>query len=306
MTVPRRALLAALALAGCTPDPTVTGTPHSPAAPPAPVQNPTAAAATESLAALVGAIDAGRGLDGGYRDSWADAADAAVGAIVERLLAEDPVTGGDAVFERPTATAPDPADADEAARALASAADDAVATLRAASLGALDQPLRLLYASAACAAHGLRTPGAKPVAGDAEPGHFQATTEPAAVAVALSHTWALIYGLGVGLGRLDLDDDLRALGAARLTEAKQVRNALREALTDPIEQPAAFKLPTPMGTPREIRDGWGDLELGLLDGLGRLVAAGGPDVASRLDLMVSQVDAVSTFARPLPWWPGWA
>lgn len=308
MKVRRRALLAALALAGCAPDPTVAGSPADAATSPAPTQSPASAAAATALAGLASTVEAGRAVEGqpeAYA-AWADAALAALEAVMSRLAAEDPVAGGDAVFERPTVDVAVPEDPDAAAEALEVAADGALVALTAGALGALDQPSRLLYASAASTAQGLRAVGAPPVPGEAEPGHFQATTDQAAVTVALSRTWALIYGLGVGLGRLDGDDALHAHGEARLIEAKRLRNRLREQLSGPVSQPASFEMPTAMGTPAEIREGWGGLELGLLTGIGRLVAAGGPEAPARVELMLAQTDAVSALPWPLPHWPGWA
>ncbi len=306
MKVRRRALLAALAVAGCVPDPTVDGSPAPAATPPAPTQAPAAASVAEAFERLAAAVRAGSGVAGQGYEAWADAAGAALDAVMSRLLAEDPVAGGEEVFERPASPESAPGDRQAAARVLADASDAAVAAAVAGALDATDQPLRLLYASAACSARGLRRAAVPPVPGDAEPGHFQATSDQAAVAVALSHTWALIYGLGVGLGRLDSDDDLHALGSVRLIEAKELRNRLREELTSPVDQPASFELPTPMSTPDEIRAGWGALELDLLEGIGRLVAAGGGEPDQRLDLMLAQADAVSAMDHPLPHWPGWA
>lgn len=305
MKLGRRGLLA-LAVAGCAPDPTIVGDPAP--APPAPTQSPAARAGAEALAGLAAAVHAGRAtadLGAGYPD-WADAAEAAVAALLVRLRAVDPVAGGDAVFPGPPVAVNGYATAEDAAAGLAAAADRAAATLRAGALGALAQPLRLLYASAACAAHGLRAVGPAPTVGDAEPGHFQDTSEGAALTVALSHFWALIYGLGVGLGRLPSRDPLRAHGAARLARAREVRNELRAAFTTAPLQPAVFELPTRMLTVDEIRDGWGLLELSALEGLGRLVAAGGRAAPKRLDHMLAQAVAVTAVGRPLPHWPGWA
>ena len=92
----------------------------------------------------------------------------------------------------------------------------------------------------------------------------------------------------------------------RLATAKELRNELRNALPGvaPV-QPATFELPTAMTTSEEIRAGWGALELGLLEGLGRLVAAGGPGRERWLELMVGAADSVGAMGRPLPHWPGW-
>ncbi|WP_353080744.1 hypothetical protein [Tessaracoccus lapidicaptus] len=309
MILGRRGLLAAaLALAGCTPDPTILGAPAPVPVPPSPTQSPAARAAVAALAGLAWAIDAGRApadAPEGYA-GWADAAAAAVEAVTARLLAADPVAGGEPVFPAPTPAAPAASTAAEALAALAAASDAAVAALRTGALGALNQPLRLLYGSAACLARGLRAPGPAPVPGDAEPTHFQATTEQAALAVAVSHVWALLYGLGVGLGRLPASSEFEEYAVSRLASARELRNELRSRLSEPPLQPASFELPTPMESREEIREGWALLEAGLLSGLGRLAAAGGTDAAHHLDLLVAQGDAVTALGLPLPFWPGWA
>ncbi|HSO69320.1 MAG TPA: hypothetical protein VLQ67_06735, partial [Arachnia sp.] len=301
-------VLAALLLTGCGLDPTISQ-PSLPAPEPdpSPSQSAEAAEATAAVAGLVSAIEAGRSAQDAPASfpAWADAAVAALGAVLDRLRAADPVAGGEPVFELPP---PSPATLAPAglAESLAGASTAAEDSLRRAALAAEAQPLRLLYASAACASRGLATVGAAPVEGGAEPRHFQGTTVAASLPIALSHSWALIYGLGVGIGRLDRDDPLRGLGTARLATAKELRNELRDALPGaaPV-QPATFDLPTAMTTSDEIRAGWGALELGLLEGLGRLVAAGGPGRERWLELMLGAVDSVGGMGWPLPHWPGW-
>lgn len=308
MTCGRRAVLAALLLTGCGLDPTIS----QPSLPlpepdPSPSQSAEAAEAAAAVAELMVAIEAGRSAEDAPASfpSWADAAQAALGAVLDRLRAVDPLPGGVAVFPMPAPSA-SPAAPAGLAESLARASAAAEDSLRRAALAAQAQPLRLLYASAACTARGLATVGASPVEGGAEPRHFQGTTVAASLPIALSHSWALIYGLGVGIGRLDGDDPLRRLGTARLATAKGLRNELRDALPGaaPV-QPATFDLPTAMTTSDEIREGWGALELGLLEGLGRLVAAGGPGLARWLDVMLGAVDSVGDMGWPLPHWPGW-
>lgn len=306
----RRAVLGALALTGCGLDPTVSA-PSRPAPEPSPdpTQAPEIAESALAVAALAGVIEVGRTAPeapAGYA-AWADAADAALGGVAERLGAADPVAGGEPVFPAPQPSPSATATTfGELSPAIASASAAAEAALRAAALAAGNQPLRLLLASAACTARSLAAVGPASVDDGASPRHFQGTTVAASLPIALSHVWALIYGLGVGLGRLDDDDPLAALGQARLATAKELRNVLRDALPgQPPTQPAAFGLPTPMSTADEIRAGWGVLELSVLEGLGRLVAAGGPDSARWLDLMVDQTDDVAAVGHPLTRWPGW-
>lgn len=295
----RRAVVVALLLSGCGVDATV----ESPTRPvpdpgPTPSQAPETLAAAQAVARLLAAVDA--------TPAPTEGAASALTALLDRLRAEDPVAGGEPVFASPSPP-PAPSAVAAAGETVAAAAQEAEDALRAAALAADRQPLRLLFASGACTARAHRSDGPASVQSDAAPRHFQGTTVAASLPIALSHAWALVYGLGVGLGRLDGADPLRALGAARLAAAKEVRNELRDAVPGvPPVQPASFELPTGMATSAEIRAGWGALELGLLEGLGRLVAAGGPGVPRWLDLMVAQVDAARAVGTPLPSWPGWA
>ena len=122
--------------------------------------------------------------------------------------------------------------------------------------------------------------------------------------VLLGHVWALIYGLGVGLGKLPKDDPLHAVGAARLTQARELRNQLRAELGAATpEQPAAFDLPTAMDSPASIREAWGLLEVHVLNSYARLVAADS-DPRWRI-AMRNQVQPVQATGTALTWWPGW-
>ncbi|MHA6525344.1 hypothetical protein [Tessaracoccus sp. G1721] len=310
MNCGRRAVLLALALTGCGLDPTISGSmPPAPEPAPEPTQAPEVALAAVSVAGLAGEIEAARSAadpPAGY-PAWADAAGAALGGILERLRAVDPVAGGEPAFQEEAPPPSTPGSFADAEASIAAASAAAEAPLREAALAAQGQPLRLLLASAACTARSLAAVATPSVEGDSSPRHFQGTTVAASLPIALSHVWALIYGLGVGLGRLDDDDPLAALGAARLAAAKELRNELRDALPgSPPTQPAAFDLPTPMSTSDEIRAGWGGLEVSVLEGLGRVVAAGGPGVERWLDLMIAQTDDVAAVGQPLTRWPGWA
>ncbi|NHB83875.1 hypothetical protein G7085_02120 [Tessaracoccus sp. HDW20] len=55
---------------------------------------------------------------------------------------------------------------------------------------------RLLYASAATSTSALTDRALVPATSDAAPARLQATTLEASVPIALSHAWALVYGLG--------------------------------------------------------------------------------------------------------------
>lgn len=140
--------------------------------------------------------------------------------------------------------------------------------------------------------------------GEATPGRFSAPTREAALGVAISHAWALVYGLGVGLGRLGSKDPLYEWGLSRLNTARELRNELRAALgADTPTQPAAFELPTAMDSAKTITAGWAALEQNLLEGYATAVA--GDDAPRWRALMRAQAKPMAELGAPLPFWPGW-
>lgn len=308
MSLTRRAALGAAvaALSGCAASPVITGTPRPAPSPTAAVQAPEAAAAAAAVAELASVLTALIGNPLWPEQTWAVAAAAQAAEHLSRLGALDPLGAEPrAAFDVPT---PDPAsysDAAAAQTALAYAIDAALPPLEAAAAAAPGPELRLVYASVAAATVGLRSRAQAPSMGEAQPRPLQNTTLNASLPVALGHVWALIYGLGVGLGRLDRGDPLIGAGSQRLDEARLLRNELRELLpaTGEPGQPAAFALPTSMDTAESIRAGWAELELGVLRGFGRLVAADpAPQWRARF---VQQVPAAQDFGAELDYWPGW-
>lgn len=280
MTLARRTLLlgALLACAGCTGDPTVKvpdGAEPRSRTTEEPVQAPSLARAAALIAGLreeIATADAG---------PWREAALAQCDAQLARFNSVNPFGEPDPIFTPPPASG----DAVEGLVKLAQQAEEASD--------------RLLFLSAAVATKGLEQRDSVPEAG-AEPTHVE--TLRGQVPVALSHVWALIYGLEMGLGRLSSDDPLRDQGSQRLAEAKTLRNDLRTRLEGPApSQPPAFDLATPMSTPDEIRQGWAALEVQLLESLVLLSAEAG----AKDTLWEEQVARAQGLGGRIPRWPGW-
>ncbi|GAB3822417.1 hypothetical protein GCM10028820_32950 [Tessaracoccus terricola] len=293
--------LPGVALAGCAPSPVVTGGPSAPFSPTPtdPVQAPGAARAaawtTEVLALLATAPEA--------EAEWAAAATVQAQVHLARLDSADPlVPEAEPVFTTPPAPDAAPADFDAALEALLG---DGVELFTGLVGAAGTQPERLLHASLAAAAAGLRNRSLPPVPGEGEPIRFPETTFEGSLLVALSHVWALLHGLEVGLGRLS-DGDTRDAAATRLASARQLRNDLRAAVEgESPEQEVAYELPNAMATAEEVRAGLALLEEGVLDALARLVASG-PEGDRWVAPMLRQVPRVQSWGGPLPHWPGWA
>ncbi|WP_344676847.1 hypothetical protein [Tessaracoccus defluvii] len=307
MPLTRRTLLigAGLALAGCAPSPVISGAPALPVSPPAPTQAPEAAAAQLALTLLDATLAGLEGAAFWTAQPWLGAARAQCEAHLARVGAPDPLSSDEQpLFGSATPEVAVPADAAAATAALEAARTGAVTALEAGAQAAGDGALRLLYASAATGVTALADTTLPPLALDAAPRRLQESTLAAAQGVALGHAWALIYGLGVGVGRLAGDDPLVALAMPRLAAVKHLRNELREALgASAPSQPAAFELPTAMDTPEAIRQGWAALETRLLEGYAHCVAA---DPAPRWrQLMAAQVAPVQAVGGQLGHWPGW-
>ncbi|HMR49283.1 MAG TPA: hypothetical protein PKE40_08550 [Arachnia sp.] len=293
MRITRRSLLAGVALGatGCAGSPTIQAPTVSPTPDPVPVQEPWAVEATATAAALRSQVAAAP------PSAWVVAA---LGLCDEQLalfaaldpFAEAPEPG----FDVP------PPPTGEAGTALPAAIEEARQRFAAQVAGAPGQPERLLLASASCAVAALADQTTLPEPGGM-PRRFAEATLDDSLPVALSHVWALLQGLEIGLGRLPRKDPLRDHAAARLPEARTERNRLRDLIQgEAPRQPASLQMPTPMTTPDEIRAGWAALELGLLDGYGRLTAVD----AAWLPSMQGQVPRIQALGGRLPHWPGWA
>lgn len=293
MRITRRSLLAgtALTLTGCAGSPTIQAPTLSPTPDPTPVQESWAAEATATTAALRAQVASAP------PSEWATAA---LGLCDDQLLlftsldpfAEEP----EPYFEIP------PLPNDEADKALPAAIEETRQRFTAQAGTAPGQPERLLLASASCAVASLAVQETAPQPGGM-PRRFAEATLDDSLPVALSHAWALLQGLELGLGRLPKNEPLRDYAVNRLPGARTERNRLRDLIQgEPPLQPVSLQMPTPMTTPDEIRSGWAALELGLLDGYGRLTAV---DV-TWLPLMQGQVPRVQALGGRIPHWPGWA
>ncbi|MDO5678214.1 MAG: hypothetical protein Q4G35_11985 [Propionibacteriaceae bacterium] len=314
MPMTRRAALAALTLGltGCAGSPVIVGDPATapvPTAPPPPPE-PTRSAAAEgahlAVAQVRALLEALQLSPQWEATEWTTAALAQTDAHLARLALADPLSWTDLepVFEVQPEAAYPPSDAIVAVNRLSEKLARAVNALEAAAADAASADLRLFYASMSTAVLALNDQSVLPVEGDASPRMLQPTTLEASLPVLLGHMWALIYGLGVGMGKLPKDDPLLAIGRSRLSQAQELRNQLRDQLgTNAPEQPAAFELSTAMDSPSAIREAWGLLEVQLMNSYARLVAA---DADPRWrDAMRSQVPPVEAMGTALTWWPGW-
>lgn len=169
-----------------------------------------------------------------------------------------------------------------------------------------EQPMRLLYASILATGVAVSNPGARPIDQAAEPGYFQDITAQSSIQVALSHVWALIYGLEVGLGRLSSDSDLADPAQQRLNTAKQLRNEYLAQLSEPAKQEPAYELPTAMSDESQIAEGWRVLEGQLAEAQVRLAATDSELLDQRVTEMTSGINQARTRGYQFGYWPGWA
>lgn len=305
MQVTRRTALAVLVLglSGCAASPVVSGTPALAPSSPPPTQAPEDAAAQAAVARLESVLNGLATLVDPGEQAWSAAALQQCAAHLELLQLPDPFgpEGQEPFVVETPESAFDSAEAGNLA--FAEQLPMTVDSLESAAASADAGDLRLLYASAATGAAALGNRSVPPAPG-AVPVRLQPTTVEASLPIALGHAWALIHGLGVGLGRLASKDPLHAVGTARLPIAKGLRNDLRAAIVGEVpEQPAAFELPNAMSSPDEIRAAWASLETNLMEGYARLVAAS-DEAAWRL-AMRAQVEPVQAVGGALGFWPGW-
>ncbi len=301
------------AVAGCTPEPTIRGEPGSAPDPVEPTRSPEAEAVAvwvERFAALVGTLAAAPdswGADA-VHSSWISALQAQSTAHVSRVVAQDPVIGGATVFPVPSPTAPAEPPATtpkDALAALTSSVADGVPVLQSASAAADGASERLLYISLAAASTAGLSPGLPPSDGGAEPAPFDDPGGDAALEVTLSHVWALLRGLELGLGRLGSSDALQKAGTERLDSAKVLRNDLLAALTGEVPDVEVWEFPNALSTAAEIRSAWAVLEGNLLNALAALAAAGNSAEPARLQDVLDQVKWMHRWGGRLPHWPGW-
>ncbi len=302
---------AVLPLAACAPDPAISGGPEAvwSMEPTNPVQQPALSEATEIVAAMRDGVAAIKRAaptwdPPGDVGQWADPSTRMLRSYLDRLRSTSVFSEPDPHFELPPASEPMVGATEAHAEAwLADTIAGATADLRSLAQGTDDQPLRLVFISVAAGLAGTADRTIQPVPGPAVPVRFAETGPNSAVEVALTHTWALIRGLEVGLGRLGSEDPLTALGTRRMDSARVLRNELRDSTDESPEQGVDYELPTTMADPQEIRQGWGVLEENLLGALCRLFIA--TTASEWFDAAIEQVAHVQAAGRPLPYWPGW-
>lgn len=285
MDVPRRFVLvgAALCLTACAPSPTIEepdGTPSRAQASEAPKQ-------PESLAKVAALLAGVRELVAKEpTDDWRTAALAQCDDQLARINSVNPFASPDPVFE------PQP-------ESTASLEDSIAAVVDACSAAAHREEApstRLLLISIAAATRGLTKRNLVPGEG-AEPSPVETLSDQQYAA--LTHVWALIYGLESSLGRARNDKALREELSTRLASAQSLRDELRLGLTTP-SQPPVFELPGPINTSAEIRSVWRALEVRLLEAL-VLLAAEQPDD----DRWAAQLQRTQAVGGRIPRWPGW-
>ncbi|WP_114044475.1 DUF4439 domain-containing protein [Acidipropionibacterium virtanenii] len=168
----------------------------------------------------------------------------------------------------------------------------------------------LLWASLAVFASGASAAGAAPVRGDGEPVSLPVEDPTSARQVLLSRLNALVAGLEWGVGRLPATDSLRSIGTRRLdavaTQQARLRALLREASATPTPALPGYPMPATPSTPRSTRELWVSLELGVLSGHGRVVAAAsGTERSTAITAMGDQAAQVTGYGSGMPAWPGW-
>lgn len=314
MPASRRRFLVCLGLvplASCAPDPTIVGGPDSlwSPEPTEPAQSDAARTAGKALAELIGGVAFTRAAAPTWEPvgdvgQWADPVLRMCRSQLDRLLSEDVFSEPDPIFDAPDTAEPDLGSSESEADAwLNAAVARQVETFRDLALAAPTQADALLHTSLALSSIGILNKNTHATAGSAVPIRFPEVSARSSHEVALTHCWALLRGLEVGLGRLEGSDPLANLGTARVASARFLRNHLRDELDQVPEQDLNYELPTPMSNVGEIRQGWGVLEEHLLDALARLF------VTSRdvewFELALEQVRYVHAAGRQLNYWPGW-
>lgn len=305
--ITRRAALTALVLtvSGCAASPVIDGTPALAPSSPAPTQAPQDSATQSALTQLAALLETLVALPAWTEQDWVRKAAQQVDAHLALLSLPDPLSQAkQEPFVVEPAAPTTPATADEADKQLDALLKECVTALDASAAEAAEPELRLAWASAATATAALRDRSVSPSVGGPEPQHLVTPTREAGLEVAISHAWALVYGLGVGLGRLDRSDPLYDLGTARLAQAKKLRNELRAAFEGDVpEQPASFELPTDMDDSSAIKSGWATLETNLLNGYATLVAA--DDSKKWRSRMQGQIKPLHALGAEIGTWPGW-
>lgn len=285
MDVPRRSLLfgSALCLAACAPDPTI----QEPDGAPSRAQASEAPKQPEALAKVAALLAGVRELVAKEAEgAWRAAALAQCDDQLARINSVNPFADPEPVFE------PQPVSAVNLDAAIAAVVD----ACSAAAHREEAPSTRLLLISIATATRGLTKRDRIPGEG-AAPSPVETLGDQRYAA--LTHVWALIYGLEACLGRARSDKALREELTTRLASAQALRDELRRGLTAP-SQPPAFRLPSPISTSAEIRSVWRTLEVRLLEAL-VLLAAEAPENT----LWETQLQRTQAVGGQVPRWPGW-
>ncbi|WP_130874366.1 hypothetical protein [[Pseudopropionibacterium] massiliense] len=295
MSLTRRHLFAglgALTLTACAPGPVVD---ELPVPPPKPTQDPGVSTLSSAVTKLSGVLSE-------QPDPWRTAALAQTSAWQARLLAADPLIGGEPVFPETSASPSAPQNSDPAA-----ASTDATQLVLDAATKALEeapnQPMRLFHVSILLATTGLRNPASVPDETVSEPYRYAETTDKAALGAALTHVWALLQALEKGLGITTPKDPLHATLQGRHTELKRLRDRLISALgSDRPRQDGHYDLPA-ITDVASFQTTELELESKLLNGLAGVVAAAGEK--DWLGEALAQVPRLQALGGRLPAWPGW-
>lgn len=226
------------------------------------------------------------------------------------LAQADPLAGQNADSD-PVIT-PSPAPSSTQAPLAQLLADEKRAAARyAADAGAASTPGEaLLWASLSVFAAQAGEQAPAPVRGDAYPMTVPAEPLTAARQVLLTRLNALSAGLEWGVGRLASTDPLHAIGTKRLDSVEiqraDLRKDLREASASPTPAQPGYQMPGTPSTPQSTRELWVSLELGVLAGHGRVVAATpGAQRSPAIIAMTTQAAQVRGYGSGLPAWPGW-
>ena len=294
MPLTRRHLFAglgALVFTSCAPEPVV----DNPIASPKPSQDPGVSALSAAVTELSGAVSR-------QSDPWRAAALAQTSAWQGRLLATDPLVGGEPVFPE-ASPSPSVSQSSDPGVGLAAATQLVMDAATKALEEAQHQPMRLLHLSVLLAAKGLTNPDALPGEVTNEPYQYQDVADKTALGTALTHVWALLQALEKGLGLTPPKDPQHAVLLARHTELKDLRDRLIAVLgTDRPRQDGHYELPS-ITDAASLQAAQTVLELKLLDGLAGAVAAAGEK--DWLNEALAQVPRVQALGGKLPAWPGW-
>ncbi len=294
MPLTRRHVLAgmgALVVTSCAPGPEV----NEPSAEtPKPTQDPGVSALSTAVSELSRAITL-------QEDPWRSAALAQAGAWQARLLAADPLTGGEAIFPE-SSPSPSPSAGSSVTPAVQLVSEAATEALS----GTEDQPMRLFHLSILLGVTGLADLNSLPAETTDEPTRYPAVAADAALGVALSHVWALLQAIEKGLGVIPAKDPEHEALLARHTGLKGLRDRLIAALgANRPRQDGHYDVPAVTDT-ASVRAARAELELRLLDGLAGVVAATGTTGEEDwLADATAQVVQVQGQGGRLPRWPGW-